>query len=199
MKQILTLLAALVLAMVLSACADKPSDAQTKQDAVDTANAGLIDKSFFELVTAKRANGWEKEKTYVVRYDMQFKSTLGYAGMLTALARRMEAEPMSGGELGKAALLMGISMKYSDAALVKPFREWSRENQETDEYRQTVGRFLSEAPANKEHARQLMLLGAYDILTEDAHIPLGMKKGDPYAYWTEIVYIKSEKGWIRQR
>ncbi|AXK37983.1 hypothetical protein DWG20_00240 [Crenobacter cavernae] len=186
--------------LTLSGCSDKPSDTQTKQDSIDYALANIVvDKSFLELTKAERTNGWEKDKAYFVHYDLEFKTTENYATMLTAKAENIEAQLAALSELEQATYLMKLSLEYNDKTYLQPFTDWWKGNQDTAEYQQTVGRFLRKTSNNDMRERQLMLVAAYAELTSNGSFPVGMKKGDTYKYWTELSYIKTEKGWMRQQ
>lgn len=186
---------AVLLAMVLAGCSEGPPAEQAKNDAKNLANSNLPVKSF-ELTKIDRANGWKKDETYVVRHDLQFEAIKNYAAMLAENALNFESEMSKGNSVGIATGVMKLRLMRSNVNFVQPLVGWIEQNKEKDEYRNTVGKYLGR-PSTIEGAESLdMLVGAYYVLAE-AKIPLDIRKGDIFTYWTEISYMKSEKGWVK--
>ena len=190
MKRIKTILMTVLIAMSVSACTEGPSNKQAEKDSISSAEAGLVDKTFFELKKTTRTNGWKNGELYTVHYDLEFRGTKNYAEMLMATAKILEDELLNAGKMQKSLVLMTIQMTQHE-----PLKDWVEKNKNTVEYQQTIGKFINE-PSKIEHLdRKLLLLGAYGNLTVTNSVPVDFKVGDVYKYWTELSYFKSENGW----
>lgn len=197
MKKLLKVVVVGLMSVALLACTTAgPSDSDARKDAEKVGQAG-VDSAIFALDTVVRDNGWQEGEVYTVKHLLTYKAKMPYAEMLVLYAKGLDDELLAQGELQRAASLMGFQVALAGGgATSKQYTDWRDGDGSSPENKAILDAYLK-APVSASgmpHA-QLLTLASAALSHESSQVPVGIKKGDPYTYWTTVQYLKTEKGW----